>query len=331
MSEATPIDYHIAMSIKPVKEFVKDDRIEGFFAVRRCDIREYTKGQYVSMELGDYSGRVQAVMWEPDQYALTDLEPGLVVKVRGVVGEYNNRLQLTVARLRQALDEEYSQEDIMPHSPQSYDERKGRIIALTDKIENQYVRSLVDSFWADEDFTDRYLKTAAGKLWHHAYIGGLSEHSANVTELALRVAVGYPYLDLDLLIFGGLFHDAGKIETYSHETVIDYTDEGRLVGHICLVDHWICSHAAQIESFPDKLLMKLRHMVLSHQGELKFATPVVPQMPEAFVLYYCDELDSKMGAIDRIRGKQDGVGWSPFVKMLDRFLYFGDKAQEPDD
>jgi 3'-5' exoribonuclease len=100
-----------------------------------------------------------------------------------------------------------------------------------------------------------------------------------------------------------------------------------LVGHICLADHWIADRAAKIEAFPRKLLMKLRHMILSHQGELEYATPIVPQIPEAFVLYYCDEIDSKMGAIDRIRRKHDGKGWSEWVNMLNRFLYFGEGEQ----
>ncbi|MFQ5453926.1 MAG: HD domain-containing protein, partial [Candidatus Zixiibacteriota bacterium] len=167
---------------------------------------------------------------------------------------------------------------------------------------------------------------AAGKLWHHAYIGGLSEHSANITELALRVAVGYDFLNKDYLIFGGLFHDVGKMNTYSTDTVIDYTDEGRLIGHISLADNWICTQAGKIENFPDKLLIKLRHIILSHHGEIEFASPVVPQIPEAFVIYYCDEIDSKMGAIDRIREKQDGEGWSDYVKLLGRYLYFSDEA-----
>ena len=312
------------MVSKPIREFVVDDRIEGFFAVRRKEVREYTRGQYVSMELGDHSGRVGAVMWEPDQFALAELETGMVVKARGIVGEYNNRAQFTVNRIRLAQSDEYQLTDILPHAESTIEERKARILGLTAKIENQYIKQLLDTFWEDERFFDQYVNAAAGKLWHHAYLGGLAEHSVSVAELAVRVAAGYDFLDKDLLIFGGLFHDAGKIEQYSLETIIDYSDEGRLIGHICLADHWVTERAATIDAFPRKLLMKLRHLILSHQGELEYATPVVPQIPEAFVLYYCDEIDSKMGAIDRIRRKHDGKGWSEYVKMLSRFLYFGE-------
>jgi 3'-5' exoribonuclease len=313
------------MDSQKIKDFTRDDKITAFFAVRRKMVREYIKGQFVSLELGDSTGRIAAVMWEPDQFALTELDEGMVVKVQGVVGEYQDKLQLVVNRLRPAKDDEFALEDILPHSSEPESQRRGRIVALADKIQNSYIQALTKSFWDDEEFFSGYLKAAAGKLWHHATVGGLSEHSANVAELALRVAAGYEFLDKDLLIFGGLFHDAGKAATYSLGTVIDYTDEGRLVGHISIADRWVCERAARIENFPERLLVKLRHILLSHHGELQFASPVVPMMPEAFVVYYCDEIDSKMGAITRIRERQGSVGWSEYVKMLDRYLYFGEE------
>jgi len=314
------------MDPKKIKDFVVDDKIEAFFAVRKKDVREYARGIFVSLELGDATGRIGAVSWQPDQFALTDLAEGMVVKVRGDVTEYNGKLQVTVIRMRLALDGEYQLEDILQHSSQSEGQRRARLSALTDKIENTYIRQLALSFWNDEPFMNAFLRAVAGKLWHHAYIGGLSEHSANVGELALRVASGYDWLNKDYLIFGGLFHDAGKIRSYGGEMFIDFTDEGRLVDHISICDHWIAERAAKIEGFPDSITVKLRHMILSHQGQRDFGSPVVPMMPEAFVLYYCDEIDSKMGAIDRIRTKQGGKGWSEFVKMLDRFLYFGEDS-----
>ncbi len=310
---------------KRIADYAPDDRIVGFFAVRRREVREFVRGQFVSLELGDFSGRIPAIWWEPDHFALTELETGMVVKVRGVVTEYKGRLQLTIDRLRLARPGEYELEQILPHSPIAIEKRQARILALVEKIQNGYIKALAERFFGEEAFFDAYLRAAAGKLWHHAYIGGLSEHSANVAQLCLDVSAHYRFLDKDLLIFGGLFHDAGKVEQYSIDTVIEYTDSGRLVGHLCLADQWICERAAGIEAFPRSLLTKVRHVILSHHGELEYASPVVPQMPEAFVLYYCDELDSKMGAISRIRDRHDGVGWSEYVRLLGRHLYFGDE------
>ncbi len=172
-------------------------------------------------------------------------------------------------------------------------------------------------------FLESYLKAAAGKLWHHACIGGLAEHSINVAEICIDMARRYSFLDNDLLIFGGLFHDMGKISQYNITSYIDYSDEGRLIGHICWADHVIARKAEEIGDFPPNLLMKIRHLIISHQGQLDYASPIVPQMPEAFILFYADEIDSKMGAIERIRDRT-GSGWSEYVKLLDRFLYFGE-------
>jgi 3'-5' exoribonuclease len=315
------------MEQKKIVDFVKDDQVEGFFSIRKKEVREYVRGLFVSLELGDSSGRIGGVMWEPDQFALDELAEGMVVKARGLVGEYRNKLQFTVARLRLALDDEYTLADIMPHSPQSHEERKARLLALRDKIQDPFIRALADKFLDDPVWLNGYLTAAAGKLWHHATIGGLSEHSANVTELALRVAQGYDFLNRDYLIFGGLFHDAGKMAAYNTRTVIDFTDAGRLIDHICISDEWVCRRAQSIPDFPEKLLVILRHLILSHHGEREFGAPVVPQIPEAFILYYCDEIDSKMGAIDRIRARQDGHGWSEYINVLNRFLYFGDKDE----
>ena len=313
------------MQPRRISELVIDDTVVAYYAVRKREVREYSKGKFVSLEFGDASGRIAGVIWEPDLFCLNDLEEGMVVKVQGRVGEYNGRPQLAVSRIRAAADEEYSLDDILPHSKQSLEERRTRVLNLTNQIENSCIKRLVMSFWEDQPFFEKYLNSPAGKLWHHAFIGGLSEHSANVGELALRIAQGYDFLNKDYLIFGGLLHDLGKINTYYGRAAIDYTDEGRLVGHICIADVWVCERAAKIEALHPTLLTKLRHLLLSHQGE--YETPVKPMMPEAFVLYYCDEVDSKLDAINRIRERQ-GAGWSEYIKLLDRFLYFDDPLKE---
>ncbi len=312
------------MEPKKIKDFAVTDTVTSFFAVRKREVKEYARGRFVSLELGDASGRIGAVVWEPDHFCLNDLAEGMVVKARGIVGEYQSKPQLTVNQIRPARDEEYALEDILPQSDQPEEVRRSRVLALTERIHNSHIRQLTSSFWNDAAFFGDFLKAAAGKLWHHAYVGGLSEHSANVAELALRVADGYEWLNKDFLIFGGLLHDIGKVGQYDIGTAIDYSDEGRLVGHISIADAWVCQRARAIEGFPHRLLIQLRHLILSHHGTLEFASPIVPQMPEAFVIFYCDEIDSKLGAISRIRDRHGGIGWSDYVKMLERYLYFGD-------
>ena len=308
-----------------IKDFVQNDDVTAFLAVRRMDVKEYDGKTYLSLEFGDASGRIGGVWWEPDQSAIGEIAEGDVVKVKGLIGIYKGKLQLKVAKMRRAKEDEYDMADILPHSKFTKDELKSKIMSLSERAENGFVKKLMKSFLEDGDFLETYLRAGAGKLWHHSYIGGLAEHSINVTEICLDMAKRYYFADRDLLIFGGLFHDMGKMLQYRITSFIDYSDEGRLIGHISLADSMIAERAAKIELFPPNLLMRLRHLILSHHGQLDYASPVVPQIPEAFILYYADEMDSKMGAIERIREKSSGSGWSEYVNLLDRYLYFGEE------
>ncbi len=313
MSEETP----------RIVDFIPFEAVTVFLVVRRKDVKEFSDKQFLSLEFGDSSGRIAGVWWDPDRSAIEDLQPGMVVKVKGEVQEYRGKPQLKVAKMRPAKEDEYNLADLLASSQFSTEELKSRVLAITDRIENGYIKQLAQSFWSDESFLDGYAKAAAGKLWHHAYIGGLAEHSLNVTEICLDLARRYDFLDRDILIFGGLFHDMGKMSQYSIGAFIDYSDEGRLVGHINWADHLVAKKAEEIENFPPKILMKLRHLILSHHGELEFGAPIVPQIAEAFILHYADEIDSKMGAVERIREKTES-GWSEYVKLIDRHLYFDD-------
>lgn len=314
-----------------IKDFVQNDIVTAFVAVRRKEIKEYNGNQFITFEFGDASGRIAGVMWEPSRDAVEDIEAGDIVKIRGPVSDYRGKPQLKVTQIRLAQKDEFDIENIVPRSKKTEEELRERIFELTDMVENDYIKSLMMSFWDDEDFLNNYLKATAGKLWHHSYIGGLAEHSINVTEICVTLSERYPFIDRDLVIFGGLFHDMGKIYQYDITSYIDYSDEGRLLGHISTADSEIVIQAENIDDFPPMLLTKLRHLILSHHGNLEFASPVVPQIPEAFLLYYADELDSKMGAIDRIREKTGGKGWSGYVNLLQRHIYFGEGDEDLDE
>jgi 3'-5' exoribonuclease len=310
-----------------IKDFILNETVTSFLVVRKNEVKEYNEKRFLSLEFGDSSGRMAGVWWDPEQFAIEDLKAGMVVKVRGDVQLYRGKNQLRVSRMRLAKEDEYVLSDMLPHSRFSVEDLKSKILSLSGRIENSHIKKLADSFWDDEKYFNAYLKAAAGKLWHHAYIGGLAEHSINVTEICLDMARKYDFLDRDLLIFGGLFHDMGKMAQYKITSFIDYTDEGRLIGHISWADNEISIRANGIEAFPPKLLMKIRHLILSHHGQIEYASPVVPQIPEAFILYYADEIDSKMGAIERIRDKSGGSGWSEYINLISRHIYFGEKSE----
>ena len=170
----------------------------------------------------------------------------------------------------------------------------------------------------------------AAKLWHHSYIGGLAEHTLNVVYLCRAACSIYDDLDKDLLLTGALLHDIGKADTYSLDSFFDYTDDGRLLGHIVIADKIITDSIAGIDDFPSEKAKLIRHLVLSHQGEYEQATPVLPQTLEANILYINDLMDSRVGGIKKVLAKtrQPGQRWSNYVKLIERYIYFGDKSGE---
>ena len=191
---------------------------------------------------------------------------------------------------------------------------------------NKHLKKLWAAVTQNDELIEKLQKAPGGKLWHHCYLGGLLEHSNNVARLVLSIADNYQHLNRDLLLTGALLHDLGKIIEFKWQGFIDYSDVGRLHGHISIGYHFIASEIEKIKDFPPTLRDEVLHLVLSHQGKLEQGSPVVPMMREAMILYYADELESKIGAFDRIEENEHEPGkvWSNYVKLLDRFLYFGD-------
>jgi 3'-5' exoribonuclease len=153
-----------------------------------------------------------------------------------------------------------------------------------------------------------------------------------VVEFCEKAADLYELVDRDLLITGALLHDIGKIYTYSITGFIDFTDEGRLLGHIVSGDELIRDKIKKVEDFPEELTLQLRHLILSHQGQLEFASPVVPQTLEAIILYYADEIDAKAGAFTEIitRDRQGRIGkkWSDWIPLISRYIYLGEEKAD---
>ncbi len=300
----------------------------GFYVLKRASLLEYEGGVRLEVELSDSSGAVPGVVWENARETAADLVKGGVVKVKGQRGTWRDRPQITVERIRPAADGEYDPDGFLPVTPCDRADLVKRLTGMVESVTDPFLRQLADSIFTNEQFMADFSRAPGGKLWHHVYLGGLLEHSVGVAELCRAVADMHPELNRDLLLVAALLHDAGKIREYRADTIIDYSDEGRLEGHIVMGDRFVRNMCDRIEGFPAHLRMLLSHLMLSHQGHKEFSTPVEPMIPEAFVLYFTDEIDSKLNACNRIIGRAhvEGEHWSEYVKVLDRFLY----AQRPD-
>lgn len=310
-----------------IRDLVPGDRVEEFFALRKVERKEYQGGERLSLEFGDASGRIEGVMWEGYEGVLDQLAPGAIVKVRGQVGVFREKPQLKVERIRTVTDEDsVDLSSFVPRAPVEPTALASELNRFIESVQDEFLSHLLANLLSEGPTRDAYLQAAGGKRWHHDSIGGLAEHSLNMARIVDVLCQVYQDLDRDLLICGALLHDIGKIEQYEISTMIDYSDEGRLVGHINTGDFRVTTAMRAIEGFPIKTEQLLRHLIVSHQGQMETGSPVVPQTREAFILYYADEIDSKMGALRHVAEKTGERPWSDYVNLIGRHIYFGGRT-----
>jgi len=229
-----------------------------------------------------------------------------------------------VNNIRKAADDEYDLADFIPKSTKDIGELTEQFFDYIDSIDDEYLKQLLHSIFDDKEFFGLFCRCPAAKNWHHNYVGGLLEHTVSVTRICDFAAHMYP-VQRDLLITGAMMHDAGKVYEYNMKTAIDFTTIGRLIGHICLGDEIVCTHAKLINRFPDNTLMKLRHLILAHHGEYEKASARLPQTLEAIVLHYADNLDAQtVGVKQLVEGAvKSDAEWSEYDKLNNRYFYLG--------
>lgn len=316
-------------------QFVKNLKIGGelteFFVLRKKELKETFEGQkFLKLELGDKTGRIDGVVWDNPEDLYNQAEPGEIVKIKGWVSTYKDEPQIKVERLKKAEEREVDLADFLPATEKNLDSLIQEFQEITSTIQNAHLRKILQLILEDPFIIQELIKAPGGKLWHHTYVGGLLEHTLKVVDICEKAAVLYELINRDLLITGALVHDLGKIKAYSSHGFFDYTDEGRLIGHIVsgveLIDHKI----AMIEEFPPDLALQLKHLIISHHGELEFASPVVPLTIEAIVLHYADEMDAQADAFAHIikTQKVKGKRWSDWVHLINRYIYLGEEEED---
>lgn len=312
-----------------VKDLKPGNEVTEFFVLRKKDIKEKSDGEkFLKLELGDRTGRIDGVVWDNPEQIYDQAQTGEIVKIKGWVTTYKEIPQLKVEKLRKTREEEIDLSDFLPTSEKDLDSLYQEFKKTVSTIQNPHLRKLLELLLKESTLMDKLKKAPGGKLWHHAYVGGLMAHTLKVVQICEKAASMYELVNRDLLITGALVHDIGKISAYSAKGFFDYTDEGRLVGHIVSGDELIDKKIGAIESFPSDLALQLKHLILSHQGQLEFASPVVPQTIEAVILHYADEMDAKVDAFSHIikTQKVKGRRWSDWVHLINRYIYLGGDA-----
>jgi 3'-5' exoribonuclease len=253
---------------------------------------------YLHLILGDKTGQLEGRAWElGDPRIAKNVERGDLVKARGCVSRFDERLQMKVDQLRVAQPAEIDKADMLPSTTYDVAELWRQLVGFVESLNNADLKLLLTTLLEDPALAGAYREAPAAKQLHHAWLGGLLEHVVSLCTLADRVAPQYPLIDRDLLLTGVILHDIGKLRELSWAIGFEYTVEGMLLGHIQMGAALAERTMDSLPSFPSKLKTLVLHMILSHHGKLEFGSPKLPMIPEALVLNFLDDLDAKMQAV----------------------------------
>ena len=306
-----------------VNQLKKGQAIESIFLVREKSLtRTKTGNLYLSLRLSDRTGEVEGRVWENalDFGALFAKDD--FIKVRAEVDEFQGTLQLRILKLRKCEETEILIDDFLPRTPLNIEKMFSEVKTIASGVQQPHLQKLLNAFFADEDLVKKFKLAPAAKAVHHVYIGGLLEHTLSVVQLILLVGPRYKGVNLDLLITSGILHDIGKVAELSFGRAFDYTDPGRLLGHIILTVEMVEQKITAIPEFPATLAMLLKHNLLSHHGEYAFGSPKLPMTLEALLLHHLDDLDAKVNVfLSWIeKEKDDPSRWTSYHKLFDRFI-----------
>ena len=277
-----------------VRELEANKTFTTSFLVRTKEIREKKTGEpYLSLALCDRTGEIEAKMWDNVADVMDTFERDDFVKVKGLIQIYHNRPQLTIHKMRRLTDTEVDFADYFPASTRNSEAMWQELRQIVSALTDPHLKALLEAVLEDPEIAARFQKAPAAKQIHHAWLGGLLEHVLSLCHLCHDVA-GHYGVDVNLLLAGAILHDVGKTYELSYDRSFSYTTEGQLLGHMVIGLRIIADKLRALPDFPPTLRILVEHMIVSHHGRLEFGSPKLPQFPEALLLHYLDDMDSKM-------------------------------------
>ncbi len=311
-----------------IKDIKERDRVKDVFLVARKDMGISKAGKpYLNLRFMDSSGAIDARAWDNAEAIAKGFETGDIVKARGYALSYRGVIQLNIAAIEKIPDGESSPADFLPSSRLKPEDMIKDLDRVVDSVTDPSVKALLESIFRDPDIRRRFQLAPAAKAMHHAFIGGLIEHVLSICSVVDFVAQHYRKdleINRDILLAGAILHDIGKIYELSYSSSFDYTDEGKLIGHITMGVELVNKKAAEIPDFPDHIRMAINHLILSHHRLLEYGSPKRPKMAEAILLAFLDDMDAKMAAL-RVMTEdcEEGANWTPYQRMFERPIYTG--------
>ena len=304
------------------------------FVVVSKQVKPKKSGEpYLALTLGDRCGQIEAKMWDNVEDALDAFEPEDFLKVKGLLNKYRNRFQLTIHKLRRLADSEVDFADYLPKTSKNIDDLWRTLEDYVNSFQDPNLRALVQLFMADPEIAAAYRSAPAAKSLHHAYIGGLLDHVVSLFRSCELVCQNYPQINRDLLLTGAFLHDIGKIYELTYNRSFSYTSRGQLLGHMIIELEMLQSKIVQLPAFPNELKTLIEHLIISHHGQYEFGSPKLPMFPEALMLHYLDDLDSKMESMRAHfeREAENESSWTSYNASLGRTLLNTAKFLKPEE
>lgn len=314
------------MTISTIKlaDLEVNQSVDMQLLIRRKNLAQSRNGKdYLNLKLGDSSAEISAFLWDDAARADAGLKEGDCVHIKGRSQVFNGKLQLTLNFI-ESWQGSIDPRNFLPQTDKHIPTMQRDLLQIVADIRDPWLKRLAQAFFVkDQKFVEDFALAPAAKAMHHAWLGGLLEHTLSVARLALQVTPLYPQINADLVLIGALLHDIGKVRELVYERNLDYSTAGRLLGHVMIGVQMIQEKAKTIKDFPDSTLMLVEHMMLSHHGEYEYGSPKRPKTLEAILLNFIDDIDAKIVAVSTHleTGKATDSDWSDFHRLFGRAFY----------
>ena len=309
-----------------IENFVEGQAVQEVFIVTEKTVSSKKDGDaFLQVRLTDRTGSIRGVIWDNVETLTAEFNCGDYVQIQGRVTSFRNESQLTILSVKQIQSDTINPSDFLPMTQRDPIQMFASLKEQSQTIENKELKTIIQAFWNDEAFVQKFCLAPAAKKMHHAYLGGLLEHTLSVARLVDRlIQCHYRGIDRDLLLAGAILHDIGKIDEFEYQTMIEYSNEGRLLNHIIIGLRLLDIKIASIPDFPEETANQLRHLIASHHGTRLFGSPEPPKTLEAIILHYLDDMDSKiMGVRDFMENSDETSEWTSFHYAMERQFYKG--------
>ncbi|MBN1975669.1 MAG: HD domain-containing protein [Sedimentisphaerales bacterium] len=315
------------MAHKFINKVEPGETIDDIYMVKDPILRSTTRGDlYIAMFLCDRSGQLNGRMWQATETVYKSIPKPGFVHIQGRSELYQNNLQIIINSISAIAPEKVNIDDFLARTKKNISQMFDEVTQIVSKIQNPQIKAIINSFLADKERMEKFRNAPGGMKLHHSYIGGLLEHVHNMLRVASAVLPMYPNVQADLVLAGIFLHDIGKTEELSYDLAFAYTNQGQLLGHIVqsilMVNQKIDQLKADGTKIDQEIIDSLGHIIVSHHGEYEFGSPKLPAMPEAFMVYFIDDLDAKINMAESAIEEEDGdENWTAWKNALQTRLY----------